>query len=247
MTPFFKQEKSNSYCNCTHNPLLSDIIALGGGYTSLEFPDVYWLERDTKNIMVSDFYGCYCRIAVIASDATRISVDEGNIYWSDTTGTIHALITKSNILENISVDNFQNFASLSTQLYPPRKCLTPKRVPLRAPSIDNNSSSSITLLLPEVEKNKGCFNPIPTIKYYIYYHNYTGYETSCNESFNIVESSYQKVEITGLNPFKKYIFCVGVTNFYDDESRKPMLLSVPAAYMTAQGGTYITYKGKLCV
>lgn len=233
MTPFFKQEKANSFCNCTHNPLISDVIALG--FTTPEFPDVYWLERDTKNIIMSDFYGCFCRIVVIASDATTISIDEGNIYWSDTTGTIHAL-TKTSMLENIFFDNFQNFASLANQLYPPRKCLSPKRVSLRSPSIDSNSSSSITLLLPDFERNKGCFNPIPTVKYHVFYKNYTGSESSCNDTFKIVEFSYKKVEITGLKPYKKYVFCVGVSNIYDDENRKSIILSEPAVYMTAQGG-----------
>lgn len=104
------------------------------------------------------------------------------------------------------------------QPYPPKHCLTPKKISLNLKLI-NRTSESLTLELPEPIKSHNCEEyDLATPFYIVYYKHITDNEDiTCDNNSCLSKITVDRLfHLKNLNPFSNYMFYVQISNYYDN-------------------------------
>lgn len=124
------------------------------------------------------------------------------------------------------------------QPYPPKECLTPKRIPLRIRLL-NQTSDSLILELPEPIKQNNCEEyDLATPFYTVYYKLVENEENTCSDNSCFTKITFDRIfHLNDLNPFSKYMFNVQINNYYDNiTSVRPALFGTPDIFKTKAKG-----------
>lgn len=165
--------------------------------------------------------------------------DSVRLYWIGE-NMVEAFGEKS---YNISIPNAKTLISFYHQKYPNFSCLVPVKNPKQhyMPKLLSHTPGNITLLLPEPEMHWHCSKRLPTRKHIIFYAQLpsTGDPTKlpdCNEkTCKKIHSFDLQMTITGLKPFTRYRFQVGIMSHYAEHSNITMKLGPATVISTAPG------------
>uniref|UniRef100_A0A1B0CKJ2 Fibronectin type-III domain-containing protein n=1 Tax=Lutzomyia longipalpis TaxID=7200 RepID=A0A1B0CKJ2_LUTLO len=167
--------------------------------------------------------------------------DSSRIYWISHDNHIYAKNDHGTKTYNLYVPRVETLLAFYHQAYPDKKCLIPnfKEFSKYEASLMLSTSNTIKLKLPTPTPVLGCNNPIPAIKYAIYFQAIDGHhsdDSKCNTTTCQVDYSFENIKtIHGLKPFTKYKFQIGVSNYYADKMHLRMHLGPSKIYSTAAG------------
>uniref|UniRef100_A0A182K9Q9 Tyrosine-protein kinase receptor n=1 Tax=Anopheles christyi TaxID=43041 RepID=A0A182K9Q9_9DIPT len=204
-------------------PDVSELVAVSRYYRSgyiisLDEPD---REPTTFNCTVEaeddwtqqlcDEYG-----SVFDEDVRRgIVQDEGYLYWIDSDETVS--VRARDDAPTSAGEQFPLGGAVALlpvqqrQLYPPELCLEPVVQHVKyLPELYNNTENSITLRLPEPERQPDCDRRPPAVRYRIMYQQ----EDEPTSELHVDYSYEMSRTICNLRPYTNYRFGVMLTNHY---------------------------------
>lgn len=174
---------------------------------------------------------------------TSLTVDKINVYWSNMdqdrvyyVNKIHSVDTK---IQKFHLQSARSLKAIgrSLQPYPSADCLVPRPDFYRVEPVEE-LSNSIKVRLPEAQAHDECY------KYNLAATRYTIYVTECAsarpENCGINErtqlQTYEnEIEAKNLKPFTKYVFQLGLSNYYSDLQSSPLELGPGIIIRTGAG------------
>ncbi|XP_046670760.1 proto-oncogene tyrosine-protein kinase ROS-like isoform X1 [Homalodisca vitripennis] len=233
-------------CNCPQAPDVGAAIAIDQSVPAS--PQLLYVDAWTHHIVASDMDGCSCTMLVDTSTVpaaglppTSMTVDHRLVYWSNATeGRIYSLNKDPSLVSSeltaINATGVRNIAALGSHLqpYPDAHCLTPKLTPEPVQMV-NRTDHSITLQLPEPERDRDCGNvSVATVQFTVYY-GLASTSPSCLEDLTYcskVESFDQLVKVDGLQELTDYTFFLTFSNHYSELRGDDEAISQPVTYRT---------------
>lgn len=175
---------------------------------------------------------------------TGLVKDSARLYWIDN-DSVYAQNTGNKKAYNLPIPNAKRLLSFYRQNYPNWNCLVPVQKPKHTtyiPTLEIQKMNNITLRLPDPEMHLQCPKRLPTVKYVIFYSQLdSGTDVSqgvpsCTEgSCRIVHSLEKTITITGLKPYSRYRFQVGVQSHYSEHTKIKISLGPSVAFSTSPG------------
>lgn len=252
--PFFSRQSYNqedtnvdfSSCSCPTEPFIEKTFAID--HSNLrKNPLLIFVDSDSQNIMSADKFGCNCNTIAnsnLVGDSfplRTLKSDFGMLYWTNSSqGLVYSLRKNENGVakwEQISANNMLIFGS-HMQPYPPHRCLIPKSIENLEISLFQKTSTTLTIILPDIQIDNECQNiSIPTAEYRISYMPYNnGDFIQCDEHCNKITTFEKHMVIKNLQPFTKYIFFLTVSNYYSRLMQENFTNGPTAVFQTSAGG-----------
>ncbi|CAG9822767.1 unnamed protein product [Phaedon cochleariae] len=240
--PFFTKHNSSS-CNCPSVLNVGPSFTINHSDVNMR-PKLTFINRNTQNITWADQNGCMCGVVASTSEVTRsvkvedLEVDVDTIYWMDKNG-LHVLHKRDGKCIDMNVTKQNGISDMviygqHMQPYPSEKCLSVKSHNYSI-SLTSQSANSLVLEMPKPIIDQECSNiSMATMKYTIFYTEYTEGLESCEESnFKTLVTSNSTQEIGGLKPYTKYLVCVSVRNHFSKV--EDVIIGPPSTLQTAPG------------
>lgn len=176
------------------------------------------------------------------SFASHLVKDCGRMYWMEK-GSILSKNSNSEIDYEMEVPRVLTLLAISDQDYPSKKCLIPNQDARYIPSLIESTERTLKLQLPKPAVSDNCSNTMASTKYTIQF----------KQIANVVDGESNKIpecaapdcktiisfddvtSIDGLSPFVKYIFQVGVNNYYGEKLNSQAVLGPAVVFNTAVG------------
>lgn len=240
LSPLFSMpdEKNENECTCTENPIIGRVLSVD--QTDPFNVAIIYSNEWQDYIYQTEPNGCDCRLMVHSSklSPTSLTTDHKYLYWSNETED-SVFIYKQNSIETFTLEGVKKIMAVGSHLqpFPPVNCLMAQQV-APIPILLDNSVSSITLQLPQPERNIECKNiSLPSVQYIIYFDSITEDGISeCNEDILKCKSvmTYQRiVKINDLEPFSTYVFMISLRNYFN--FLKEPITGPPIIYSTLAG------------
>ncbi|XP_044258516.1 proto-oncogene tyrosine-protein kinase ROS isoform X1 [Tribolium madens] len=232
---YTKRSILDESCNCPVDVNIEKTYTLD--HSTETKPLLVFIDSDTHNVVSADKNGCSC--SVIANNSLgvtlpldRLKSDFGTLYWTNSR-LLHALRKKEANLVTKEVNGHDILIfGPHMQPFPPAECLRPQQYADIRVTLKEKTSTSLTLLMPEV--GQICVDTsMPTIEYRIYYTEKVDDNTSCDFTCNFSSTFDKEFRIKNLKPFTHYVVAVTVSNYYtkDDE----VVLGASTVFQTAIG------------
>ncbi|XP_012264218.2 proto-oncogene tyrosine-protein kinase ROS isoform X2 [Athalia rosae] len=221
--PFFNHAED---CSCPFAPLVRPVMAVDN--TDIHNPVIYWVSQE-GNLNIADIEGCVCNM-VLSPDSgkglppTSLTVDKVNVYWSNIDQDQVYFINKLNP-DDTEIKKFHLYSARSLkaignslQPYPFAECLIPRQVSYNVELIEK-FANSIKIKLPEPVPHFGCDKfHLPATLYTVYITEcLVNDPRDCKNRERVRVQSYEKlIEAKNLKPFTKYMFQVGLSNYYSE-------------------------------
>ncbi|PIK47989.1 putative proto-oncogene tyrosine-protein kinase ROS [Apostichopus japonicus] len=202
---------------------------------------LYYVEKDSNNIWVSDSNGCNGNIFFNSSTqtqsglpATYMTVDQDKLYWTNSTLQTLASIDKATG-ENFQIEDSDTTVLIATgrhlQPYPDPDCLIPAG-PITEPSLTEAFANSLHLQIEPVSTNSICGSvslaaPVYTV---LYASNCSGFDEG-----DSVETTDLTVILDNFEPYTDYCLLLMVANKYTSDDQSSNLTSDPVTYKTWVG------------
>lgn len=171
------------------------------------------------------------------SFASHLVKDSGRMYWIEN-GFILSKNSNSGIDYKMEVPRVLKLLAFSDQDYPSKKCLMPNQEAQYVPSLIEATERSLRLQLPKPAVSDNCSNILTSTKYTIHFKQMTNgvdevtYQIPDGQT---IISFDDVTNIVGLSPFVKYIFQVGVNNYYGEKLNSQTVLGPIKVFSTAIG------------
>ncbi|XP_067675199.1 proto-oncogene tyrosine-protein kinase ROS-like isoform X2 [Haliotis asinina] len=227
-----RSRRSADNCTCSDRLNVSPVVAMD--YSNSGRTEIVFIDMPTYTIMATDVAGCQCRVVFKATASnTRglppslLAVDHLRVYWyNKDTGKLYSVNKKTgrDYIQQ-SVPDVQDIVAYGDHLQPlpDSDCLDPGKYSGKV-TVEEVTDKSIGLLLDAVTRPKHCKGiSTPQDKYTAWYKQLKDRSltphTDCrteSESCQKVESYDRFVNITGLEPYTKYLFQVTISNYYTE-------------------------------
>lgn len=243
----FKRMTNQEYlpCNCPSYEHIEKVFTID--HSKINKPKIIFIDSNSHEVISADKHGCYCDVILerhILNDSISIinlATDVNKIYWKNNVNNTIFYIDKYFkfvLMEKTEVNNFLLYGK-HIQPYPIPKCLIPN-LERRTVALHSKTSDSITLVLPKLKPEDDCDNiSVASVKFTVYYKKYSEEENlKCDGNCNQEVSFGRNVLINGMKPFTKYVFSVGIRNYFTDLKGIPENIGPAIILQTAAGGMY---------
>lgn len=154
------------------------------------------------------------------SSMSSLVKDSDKFYWFDA-NTINAKNIISRNFYSYTIDNVHHLIAFHQQNYPKIDCLVPlqRQPPSHQVKLLSQYTRSLHLILPEPQMDSRCNITAVGVRYKIMYKPYrVGDHMTCElDNCTKIHSFDDSVVINELKPFTKYLFQVGLNNYYGEK------------------------------
>lgn len=176
------------------------------------------------------------------SFAWHLVKDSGRMYWMEN-GSILSKTSNGEIDYEMEVPRVLQLLALMDQDYPSKQCLIPNQDSRYIPSLIEATERTLSLQLPKPAVNDNCSNILASTKYTIQFKEMTNVVNGQSNRISqctlpdcqTIISFDDVTHIVGLKPFVKYIFQVGVNNYYGEKLNSQTVLGPTTVFHTAIG------------
>ena len=226
--PFFDEvyRENDDYidpnvCNCLPITKIENTFSVDHSEDE-RAPQLYLIDSSTGELIISDHVGCRCRKIPTATcnGVQNVRADSQSLYCSSNITLLH--LSVENRVDGVPkhffpINDFLIYGS-HAQPYPPNECLSPKSDDEVKVKLLEKTDRSLHLQMPEFHLPEGCSNTSTATTEYIVYcepvveDDYRAVNETC-----ITMTTFGKtLEVNGLQPYTKYVFWIGLANFYSE-------------------------------